>query len=188
MKQRICIAALIGALMLLTAGAASAVPVQTVEGPLVVTTCGQSPGAVMVKMSCMQAGYAADHNNKLTAADLEGSDYRTLIVTTGTSMKGMGAAGTDVDAEIARCQKLIEAARARGLLVVGAHVEGMARRTDQADKASIDEIIPRSDLILVIEESNGDGYFTKIAEKNDLPLLTAKDALGIGKALAATKE
>ena len=186
MKRRVFFFLLCAAFIFFAA-AAFAAEMPVVEGPVIVTTCGQSPGAVMVKMSCMQAGFRADHNNNLQVGDIVGKGYKTLIITTGTSMKGMGAAGTDVNKEIARCKALIKAARREGMLVVGAHVEGMARRTDQADQASIDGIVPLSDMVLATVDSDSDGYFTKLAGENGLPVLIVKDALGIGAGLAGTK-
>ncbi len=153
------------------------------EGPYLVTTCGQSPGAVMVRMSALQAGIQAEHDNALTASDLSGKDVKTLIVTTGTSMKGMGAAGTNVDKEIARCSELIAAAKAVGIVVVGAHVEGMARRTDSSDEASIEAVMKDADLLLVIDDSDSDGFFTEYAQKHEKPLIKVKDALAIGPVL-----
>ena len=138
----------------------------------------------MVKMSLMQSQITpVESNNTMSASDLAGKGYKTLIVTTGTSGKGMGAAGTDVNKEIARCKELIEAAKAEGIVVITAHVEGMARRTDSADQASIDEIMPLGDAILIVAGSNPDGYFTKLAQDNDKPLIEAKDALSIGSSL-----
>ena len=166
------------------AGAASAAEMPAVEAPVIVTTCGQSPGAVMVKMSLMQSQITpVESNNTMSASDLAGKGYKTLIVTTGTSGKGMGAAGTDVNKEIARCKELIEAAKAEGIVVITAHVEGMARRTDSADQASIDEIMPLGDAMLIVAGSNPDGFFTKLAQDNDKPLIEAKDALSIGSSL-----
>jgi len=153
------------------------------EGPYLVTTCGQSPGAVMVRMSALQAGVRAEHDNTLGASGLSGKDVRTLIVTTGTSMKGMGAAGTNVDKEIARCSELIAAAKAAGIVVVGAHVEGMARRTDSSDEASIEAVMKDADVLLVIDDSDSDGYFTEYARKHQKPLIKIKDALAIGPVL-----
>lgn len=158
-------------------------PLPPVGQPIIVTTCGQSPGAVMVKMSCVQAKLAAEHNNKLAAADLKGKGYKTLIVTTGTSMKGMGAAGTNVDTEIKRVKELIAEAKKEGMLVVAAHVEGMSRRVDKADQSSIDAVLPDAGLILVVNDSDKDGYFTKYAAANGKPLLKVTDALGIGAGL-----
>ena len=158
-------------------------PLPPVGQPIIVTTCGQSPGAVMVKMSCVQAKLAAEHNNKLAAADLKGKGYKTLIVTTGTSMKGMGAAGTNVDTEVKRVKELIAEAKKQGMLVVAAHVEGMSRRVDKADQSSIDAVLPDAGLILVVNDSDKDGYFTKYAAANGKPLLKVTDALGIGAGL-----
>ncbi len=162
---------------------AFAADVPKLEGPYIVTTCGQSPGAVMIGMSAKQAGVKADYNNKLTADDLKPNDYKTLIVTSGTSMKGMGAAGTNVDAEIDRCTKAIAAAKKAGMTVIGAHVEGMARRTDSSDAASIEAVMMDADVILVVIDSDNDGFFTKYAEEHKKPLFRIKDALAIGTVL-----
>ncbi len=188
MKRFLIVATMIMTGCFVFAGVIFAAEMPVVEGPLIITTCGQSPGAVMVKMSSMAAGFTAEHNNELTAADLEGKDYKTLIITTGTSMKGMGAAGTDVEKEIKRCVALMEAARKKGMLIIGAHIEGMARRTDQSDQASIEGIVPQSDMILVVEDSDSDGLFSGYAKDKDLPILIVKDALGIGQGLASTKK
>ena len=172
----------------LMAGFAFAADLPTVEAPMVTTTCGQSPGAMMVKMSAMQAKLTPVEDSKtLTAEELEGKDLKTLVVTTGTSMKGMGAAGTNVDKEIARCSALIEAAKQKGILVIGAHVEGMARRTDASDEATIRAIMPLSDVILVIQDSDSDGFFTNYAKELGKELIVVKDALGIGTKLAELK-
>ena len=170
------------AAVLFAATAAFALP--KVETPLVATTCGQSPGGMMVKMSAMQAKLPSVSDKKdLSAADIAGKGYKTLVVTTGTSMKGMGAAGTNVDKEIARCTELIKAAKAEGMVVVGAHIEGMARRTDASDEATIKAIMPLSDFILIIEDSNKDDFFTNYAKELGKDLVIAKDALAIGAKL-----
>ncbi len=184
---------ILGAVLLsvvfLFAGTAGAAEVPCIETPVIITTCGQSPGAVMMKMSLLHSQITpVDTKNDMTAADLTGKGYKTLIVTTGTSGKGMGAAGTDVNKEIARCKEIIKAARDEGMVVITAHVEGMARRTDQADQDSIDEIIPLGDAILIITSSNPDGYFTKLSQDNNKPLIEAKDALAIGETIKALKK
>lgn len=153
------------------------------QAPFIVTSCGQSPGAVMVNMVAVQAGLASSNDNSLSVDAFEPGDAKTLIVTTGTSGKGMGAAGTDVNAEIDRCVALIKAAREAGLTICCAHVEGMARRTDSADQASIDAIMELADVVLVIDESDSDGLFTNYTTENDIPLLKVKDALDIGSVL-----
>ena len=155
-----------------------------VELPLVVTTCGQSPGALMVWVLSKQIKLPCDRNDLLTAEHLkakaeEGNPYKTLIITTGTSMKGMGAAGVDIDYEVARIEAIIEEAKKEGILIIGAHIEGMARRVDATDAASIATVIPESKLLLIREDSNEDGYFTEAAEEQGIPIITFKETLDL---------
>ncbi len=155
-----------------------------VELPLVVTTCGQSPGALMIWVLCKQIKLPCDREDLLTVEHLkakaeEGNPYKTLIITTGTSMKGMGAAGVDIDYEVARIEAIIEEAKKEGILIIGAHIEGMARRVDATDAASIATVIPESKLLLIREDSNEDGYFTKAAEEQGIPIITFKETLNI---------
>ena len=159
-------------------------PVPKVELPLIVTTCGQSPGALMVWVLCKQIKLLCDRADLLKAEDLkakaeEGNPYKTLIITTGTSMKGMGAAGVDIDFEVARIKAIIEEAKKEGILIIGAHIEGMARRVDATDAASIATVIPQSNLLLVREDSNEDGYFTKAAEELAIPIIAFKETLDL---------
>ena len=155
-----------------------------VELPLVVTTCGQSPGALMIWVLSKQIKLPCDRDDLLTAEHLkakadEGNPYKTLIITTGTSMKGMGAAGVDIDFETARIEAIIEEAKKEGILIIGAHIEGMARRVDATDAASIATVIPESKLLLIREDSNEDGYFTKAAEEQGIPIITFKETLDL---------
>ncbi len=151
----------------------------TLEGPFIVTTCGQSPGAVMFNMVAKTAGIDSINDNALSAETFEAGEAKMLVITTGTSGKGMGAAGTDVDAEIERCVALIEKAREEGLVICCAHIEGMARRTDSSDQASIDAIMELADVVLVIEESDSDNLFTDY----EMPLVKVEKALDIAKVL-----
>ncbi|HPK87715.1 MAG TPA: DUF6305 family protein [Atribacterota bacterium] len=158
--------------------------VPTLETPLIVTTCGQSPGALMIWVLCKQIKLPCQREDLLKAEDLkakaeEGDPYKTLIITTGTSMKGMGAAGVDIDFELARIKSVIEEAKEEGIVIVGAHIEGMARRVDSTDAASIELVIPQSNLLLIREDSNEDSYFTKAAENLSVPIITFKETLNL---------
>lgn len=153
------------------------------EGPFIVTTCGQSPGSVMFNMVAKTSGLESMNDNGLSADTFDAGEAKTLVITTGTSGKGMGAAGTDVDVEIARCVALIEKAREEGLIICCAHIEGMARRTDSSDQASIDAIMELADVVLVIEESDSDGLFTDYTTEHEIPLLKVEKALDIATVL-----
>ena len=145
--------------------------------PIVVTSCGQSPGALMIRMIAQKAQLECDQKNTLSVDELKQKPYKTLIITMGTSLKGMGAAGTDIKREIKRIQGLVEEAKKSGITVVGAHIEGMARRTDESDAMSCDAVSAVSQAFFVKEESNQDGYFTKISNDKKIPLYAAKQPL-----------
>ena len=158
--------------------------VPVLETPLVVTTCGQSPGALMIWVLSKQIKLPCDRDDLLTAEKLQakaeaGTPYKTLIITTGTSMKGMGAAGVDIDFEIARIKAIIEEAKKQEILIIGAHIEGMARRVDDTDAASIATVIPDSKVLLIREDSNENGYFTQAAEEQNVPIVLFKETLDL---------
>ena len=151
------------------------------HGPFVMTTCGQSTGSVMFHMVAVQAGQTSVDEHQLMADELAtvGADAKTLVITTGTSGKGMGAAGTDVNDEIERCVAVAQAAKDAGMTIVCAHVEGMSRRTDANDQASIDAILPLADVIVCVEDSDSDKLFSNYAADNNLPIIIVPDTLGL---------
>ena len=65
------------------------------------------------------------------------------------------------------------------MLVVCAHIEGMSRRTDANDQASIDAILPLADVIVCVEDSDSDGLFSDYAEANNVPIIIVPDALSL---------
>ncbi len=155
--------------------------------PILATTCGQSPGALMVSLLCNEAGLACQEADLLTADEFlsECSEEQidtmgVLFVTTGTSLKGMGAAGVDLDSEIARCTALIEAARSRGMTIIVGQIEGPSRRVDEYDEASISSMSPLADLLITRSDVDDDGYFTTLAEENGIPQIFITDTLDLG--------
>lgn len=161
--------------------------------PVLITSCGQSPGANMVKAIFMrlklEAQPKAYEMDPLASADVlkaaqgEGTPYRTLIIVMGASLKGMGAAGISINDEIDRIQELIEEARSQGITIIGSHIEGKKRRAqgaapgDNTDELSIDTVAPVSDLLLINKEGNEDKRFTVIAEKEGIPMIEVEKNL-----------
>ena len=155
---------------------------QTAEEPAVLTSCGQSPGPVRLKIFMTRLGIDYDYNLMVTAGDLKekkesGKPYKTLIIVTGASLKGMGAAGVSVDDELERTAELIAEAKKQGITIIGAHIEGMARRSagaaagDNSDELSIDAVCPNSSFMLVKKEGDSDGRFSNISKGKNIPLV-----------------
>ena len=155
----------------------------TAEGPIIATTCGQSPGALMVTQICKQVGLECEQQDLLKGEYLKENDFKTVIITMGTSGKGMGAAGTDMKAEVERINGIIEVANEKGMTIIGAHIEGEARRVDDNDARSIEVVAPYSDIIIVREDSNKDGYFTDLGEEKDIPVYVIEKTLELTEPL-----
>lgn len=156
---------------------------QTAEEPALLTSCGQSPGPVRLKIFMTRLNIDYDYSLMATAEDLiakkeAGTPYKTVIIVTGASLKGMGAAGVSVDDELKRTAELIAEAKKQGIKVIGSHIEGMARRSagasagDNSDELSIDAVCPNSDFMLIKAEGNSDGRFTNISNGKNIPLVS----------------
>lgn len=152
------------------------------ETPVLITSCGQSPGPTTVKIVLQRLKLAYDIDPLATPETLQakakaGTPYKSLIIVMGASLKGMGAAGIAMDDELKRAAALIAEARKEGVKIIGAHVEGMKRRAqgaaagDTTDEQSIDAVAPNSNILVVYKEGNGDGRFTTIAQGKKIPLV-----------------
>lgn len=160
------------------------------EAPVLLTSCGQSPGPVMLKVVLQKIQVPYELNSLASPADLQakkqaGTPYKTLIIVMGASMKGMGAAGIEIEDELKRTAALLAEARQEGMKVIGAHIEGMKRRAqgasagDTTDEQSIDAVAPNVDLLLINKEGDSDGRFTTISKGKNIPLLAVEKNLDL---------
>lgn len=153
-------------------------PAPKAQAPVLVTSCGQSPGPLKITVFLKRLGIEYDYKADATDKDIASRKYKTVIVVTGASLKGMGAAGVSMKDELARTAALIDAARTNRVLLIGAHVEGMARRAqgaeagDNSDEQSIDAVCPKSQALLIRKDGDEDGRFTAIARKQNVPMIS----------------
>jgi hypothetical protein len=191
-RSRICAIAAAAILLLLflllapavsqqKAGSPAAGP-QKAGLPVLLTSCGQSPGPT--RFEIFFKSLKLDYVSKLnaTAADITaqaktGAPFKSVIIVTGASLKGMGAAGVSIEDEIARVKALIAEAKKQNVKVIGAHVEGMARRAqgaapgDNSDELTIDAVCPLASLLIVKKEGDEDGRFTTISKGKNIPMI-----------------
>lgn len=155
---------------------------QTASEPVLLTSCGQSPGPVRLKIFLQKLNINFDYSLQAKAEDLiarkkEGKPYKSVIIVTGASLKGMGAAGVSMDDEITRTKALIAEAKKQGIKIIGSHIEGMARRSqgasagDNTDEMSIDAVCNVCDLMIVKKEGDSDSRFTTISKGKNIPLI-----------------
>jgi len=171
---------ILAALLLCAATAApAAIPAAQPKAspPILVASCGQSSAPDTLNAILRKVGVPYDIVSAATVKDLGAKPYKTLIVTMGASLKGMGAAGVSIDDELRRVGELIEAARKAKIRIIGAHIEGMSRRAqgaeagDTTDEQSIDLVAPKSDLLFVRKDGNSDSRFSIIARDRKIPLI-----------------
>jgi hypothetical protein len=153
------------------------------ETPILVTSCGQSIAPTTLKVVIQgKLKLPCDIDPLATPEALQakakaGTPYKSIIITMGASLKGMGAAGIEIEDELARAAALIAEARKLGVKVIGAHIEGMKRRSqgaaagDTTDEQSIDAVAPNADILVVLKEGNADGRFTVISQAKKIPLV-----------------
>jgi hypothetical protein len=176
MKTFIRIAAVLTALLIFPDMMA-----QKAGQPVMLTSCGQSPGPVRLRIFMHRLSLDFEYKEMATAQDLidaknAGKPFKSVIIVTGASLKGMGAAGVSVDDELSRTAALIAEAKKQGMKVIGAHIEGMARRSagaaagDNSDELSIDAVCPNSDMMIIKNEGDSDGRFTTISKGKNIPM------------------
>ncbi len=151
--------------------------------PVLLASCGQSPGPVKIEVFLKRLKLDHTYLPRATANDIiekkkGGTPYKSVIIVTGASLKGMGAAGVSINDEIDRTKALINEAKKQGIKVIGAHIEGMARRAqgaaagDNSDELSIDAVCPQSALLLIRKDGDEDGRFTKISKSKNIPMIS----------------
>jgi len=150
--------------------------------PVLLTSCGQSPGPVKIEVFMKRLKLDFSSIATATANDLiekkkSGKPYKTLIIVTGASLKGMGAAGISISDELERTKALIAEAKKEGIKIIGAHIEGMERRAqgaasgDNTDEQSIDAVCPQAALLLIRKDGDSDGRFTTISRSKRIPMI-----------------
>jgi hypothetical protein len=195
-KERIMKRTILFAFVLLALCSAIAAAQEAAKAdlPVLVASCGQSPGPMKIKVFMKRLKMDHVYSLQATAADLvdkqkAGTPFKTLIIVTGASLKGMGAAGVSIKDELARTQELIAEAKKQGIKLIAAHIEGMARRAqgaaagDNSDELSIDAVCPQAALLLIRQDGDEDGRFTAISKESNIPMVVFQKNMELGKVL-----
>lgn len=150
------------------------------ELPVLVTSSGQSLAAFTVKTTMTRAG--VPHEYKPRAGVEEVKKFKTLVIAFGASVKGFGAAGITAATEMARTQEIMKAARDRKIALIGVHIGGAEGR-EGLSKQFVELVAGAVDLLVVWEDGNADGYFTKAAQQAKIPLIVVRQPIEVGATL-----
>lgn len=144
--------------------------------PVVVTSVGQSAGALMASVLATQAGVESVYDQRAAVELLEGA--KSLILVLGSSAKGLGEAGISLRAEEEWAQRLVDKARESGMAIIVMHIEGSSRRGVMSDQL-IEAFIPQADYMLITEAGDEDGFLTTLAEEHGVPLVVVSARLDL---------
>jgi hypothetical protein len=160
------------ALFLTCSAAASSPAVQSTAGlfkqPFLITSAGQNAEVQIAAVLAKRA--ALDYTLVKLAGPADLNGMKTLVLVLGASLKGLGAAGLDMDKERNRVAALVTAAGKSNIPILCLHLGGESRRGQQTDDL-IREFLPLARIALVVKSGNADGIFTAICRANNIPLL-----------------
>jgi hypothetical protein len=139
--------------------------------PVAMTCPGQAPEGELVKILFNRLKTKVNYDSSMEPKELAGN--KTLIIIIGGSGKGLGAAGADIQDEMKRAEALIAEAKKQNMKLMGIHIGGEDRRGPASAKF-IDVVTPKMNYLVVREDGNNDGVFTKIANDNKIPLTLIK--------------
>jgi len=169
--------------------------------PVLTTSAGQSADVNTLNVIMDQAGVKYDYCDVPTAAMVKsgvglggakaragfhvefkpGTAYQTVVFAVGASLKGMGASGLTVDAEVKRVTEIIQFCKQNKIMVIAVHPGGQSKRgaPGSDNEKMIDAVMPFADCIIAAKDGNKDGRFTKIAKEKGIPFSQVDYALGI---------
>jgi hypothetical protein len=152
------------------------------EPPLLITSAGQNAEVQIAAVLAKRAGLDYSLSKLAGPKDLTGR--KTLVLVLGTSLKGLGAAGLDIDKENARVDALVvEAARTKTPILC-LHLGGEGRRGQQTDDLMA-KLLPLARQVIVVKSGNADGFFTKICQARGIPLVEVDKTVDAQAALLA---
>lgn len=167
---------------LLVAAGAGAADV-SFSTPGLLTSLGQSSDVAIVKVLLnTQLKLGLEYKPTAQPADLAG--MKTLVVVLGSSAKGLGAAGLDMDKEIARTRALLKAAKDQGVKILAIHTGGEARR-GQTSNDLIKIAVPEADYTVVVASGNKDKLFNQLAAGRGAPVVEVDRMAAAGEAVKA---
>jgi hypothetical protein len=136
--------------------------------PFLITSAGQNAEVQIAAVLAKRAGLNYTLANLAEPRDLAG--MKTLVLVLGTSLKGLGAAGLDMDKENKRVDALIAEAEKDQVPILCLHLGGAGRRGEQTDDL-IARVLPHARLAIVVKSGDADGFFTKICQADKIRLI-----------------
>jgi hypothetical protein len=135
------------------------------DDPVLITSSGQSADVLMVKILAQKA--KLDFTLDKSAPVEKVGEYKSIILVSGGSTKGLGAAKINKEDEYARTEKIIEKAKEEGIKIIGMHIGGKSRRGALSDYFN-KLVASKADHLIVVSSGNEDSYFSNTAKERGI--------------------
>jgi len=148
--------------------------------PVLLTSAGQSADILMAKILAQKAGL--DFVLDKTADEQNLDSVSSVIIVTGGSTKGLGAAKIDKEDEYKRVESVLVAAKEKKKPVIVMHLGGKSRRgalSDYFNKLSAEH----ADYLIVVKGGDEDGFFAAIAKEKSIKLELTDKIINVQKIL-----
>lgn len=142
------------------------------EERAVITTAGQGPDGLIVSQLAKSLHITHDYRRIISGEDLPGR-FSSLIVTAGSSSRGLVLVNRTEEEELGRVESLIAKAKEEDMAIILIHLGGESRRGGLNEKL-LQLIAPESDYMIVLQDSNKDMYFTNLSEREGIPLTVVR--------------
>ncbi|MGI6781641.1 MAG: DUF6305 family protein [Acholeplasmataceae bacterium] len=132
-----------------------------------VTSFGQSIDIedIIRELDALNVSYT--RNNYLENDDIANDSVVIMVI--GCSIKGLQEAGTSVEAESVRAQKIINSKDDKNLILIAFHIGGVERRGRTSD-GLISSVMNHTDFNIFYKPGDYDGYLSTISSKNNIPM------------------
>lgn len=141
------------------------------------TTVGQSDTNIVSNvLNRAEASGAYTLQAMLRASEVE--EGAVVLLTLGSSSKGLGAAGVDEAHEKARAKEFSDAAKTGKFTLILFHVGGTTRRGTSSDPI-IEAAFPGAKACFVVEEGNTDKFFTNLSSSNQVKLYSVEKTIDL---------
>jgi hypothetical protein len=153
----------------------------TFSKPGLVTSSGQSADISIIKaLLNTRLKLGLEVNALAKPTDMNG--FKTLVIVLGSSTKGLGAAGIDMDQEMERTRALLKAAKEKGIRILALHTGGESRRGKGTNDLA-ELVVPEAGHVVVVETGNKDKFFTNLTSKHGIPFTEVASLAAAGDAI-----
>ena len=149
----------------------------TAEQPFLITSAGQSADILMVKILAKKNELQFTIEKTATPQNLK--NHNSLVIVSGGSTKGLGAAKTDKQTELIRIKAIIKAAKKIKMKVIVMHLGGKARRGKLSDEFNT-LAAKNADCLIVVKNGDDDKLFSNIAKDKKITIFLIDKILQAG--------